>query len=668
MFILESVNSFYEGVKKTAVTLFLLILLVTVSLTVGPAGIDLNLLNGLPFLQQPADHTMASEIVTWLLLPRTLMALLCGAALGAAGVLIQGATRNPFASPATLGVNSGAMLAIVLGSVLLPELTDQYPVVVAFTGAALTTLLVFRLATAISDSPVNLVLIGMAITLSLGALSAGILMFFENRLEGLYTWGAGNLAQFDYQAINNSWPIFTLMILFATLLARRLDLIELGRDQAESLGVNVRRTVGLSLLIALLLSASVVSQVGMISFIGLIAPHIARGLGYRSAWQRLLAASLTGALLLLGADVLARMIPFLMSEAHYSIPAGAMTTVVGAPFMIFLLSQRKRIGNLATAPGETGIRALFNASPAKALWVLLSTLLVAFYFSLFSGLDQSWIDLRWPRVLTAAFAGAALAVSGLVLQSLMRNPLASPDVSGLTTTGVLFVVLGSVMMPGLERLDLLMLSMFGSGFALLLLMALSRMTGFNPQLFALAGLCLSAVSATLISVVMVLGSNQSSEVLVWLSGSTYAASSELVYLLSSGVLILIPMFMLMWRKLDILQLGAFWPSLLGIRVKASVYLLMLLVALLSATSVATVGGISFIGLMAPHICRVSGMSSHRHLIPATAMTGALLLVLSDWLSRSLMAPFEIPSGLLVSGAGGVYFILLLLSGKYVQSR
>lgn len=98
------------------------------------------------------------------------------------------------------------------------------------------------------------------------------------------------------------------------------------------------------------------------------------------------------------------------------------------------------------------------------------------------------------------------------------------------------------------------------------------------------------------------------------------------------------------------------------------YLLMLLVALLSATSVATVGGISFIGLMAPHICRVTGMSSHRHLIPATAMTGALLLVISDWLSRSLMAPFEIPSGLLVSGAGGIYFILLLLSGKYVQSR
>ncbi|WP_062265345.1 iron ABC transporter permease [Endozoicomonas arenosclerae] len=660
MFILESL-------KSTAV-LFFLVLLVTVSLAVGPSDIDLNLLYGLPFLPEATSGSMAADIVTWLLLPRTLMALLCGAALGAAGVLIQGATRNPFASPATLGVNSGAMLAIVLGSVFLPEITDQYPVVVAFAGAALTTLLVFRLATAISDSPVNLVLVGMAITLSLGALSAGMLMFFENRLDGLYTWGAGNLAQFDYTAINSSWPVISVMAVSALFLTRRLDLIELGNDQAESLGVNVRQTVGLSLIIALLLSATVVSQVGMISFVGLIAPHIARGLGYHSAWTRLLVASLLGALLLLSADVLARVIPFLISEAHYSIPAGAMTTVVGAPFMIFLLTQRKRISSLATAPRETGIRALFHFSPSKVLLGLGAVLMVVLYFSLFSQLDLTWLSLRWPRVIAAAFAGAALGVSGLVLQSLMRNPLASPDVSGLTTTGVLFVVLGIVLIPGLERLDMAVLSMIGSGFALFLLLFLSRVTGFNPQLFALAGLCLSAVSATLISVVLVLGSNQSSEVLLWLSGSTYAVSSELVYLLSLTTLILIPALMLMWRKLDILQLGEFWPALLGIRVKVSIILLMMLVALLSSLSVATVGGISFIGLMAPHICRVTGMSSHRHLIPATALTGALLLVISDWLSRSLMAPFEIPSGLLVSGAGGIYFILLLISGKYVQSR
>ncbi len=658
---------FMSRSMTTVLAIFFFTLLVMLSLSVGPSGIDTTLLNGLPFLET-TNRPMTSEIVTWLLLPRTVMALICGAALGAAGVLIQAATRNPFASPATLGINAGAMLATVLAMVIVPGITGQLQVAVAFSGAALTAWLVFKLAQAISSSPVNLVLVGMAITLSLGALSAGLLIFWENRLDGLYTWGAGNLAQFDYQAVSLSWPVVTVMIVMGLLFARRLDLIELGNEQAASLGIDVRKTVGLSLFVALVLSSTVVSQVGMISFVGLIAPHIARGLGFRPAWLRLLVAAIIGALLLLAADVLARTIPFLISEAHYSIPAGAMTTVVGAPCMIFLLCQRRRISSLAEVPKETGIKALFRWSPVWVIFSLVCLLGLTLFYSLFSQLDMSWFHLRWPRVLTAALAGAALAVSGLVLQTLMRNPLASPDVSGLTTTGVLFVVVVTVLFPGIERLDMTLLSILGSGFALVLLLILNCITGFNPQLFALSGLCLASISATLISVVLVLGSNQSSEVLLWLSGSTYAASRELTYLLFVCLVVMFPLLMLMWRRLDILQLGECWPVLLGIRVRFSVCLLLLLVALLSAVSVATVGGISFIGLMAPHICRVTGLSSHRHLLPATALTGAVLLVISDWLSRTLLSPFEIPAGLLVSGAGGLYFILLLMTGKYVQSR
>ncbi|WP_067518663.1 iron ABC transporter permease [Endozoicomonas ascidiicola] len=662
----------YFGIIRPAMVTCLMLMLylaiVVVSLITGPSGLDSQLLAVFSLSPGTGDSEMTNVIVTWLLLPRTLMALLCGAALGAAGVLIQGATRNPFASPATLGVNAGAMLAIVLGSVFLPQFTGQFPVVVAFSGAILTTILVFRLAQAISDSPVNLVLVGMAMTLSLGALSAGMLMFYENRLDGLYTWGAGNLSQFDYQPIQRSWPIIGMLTALALLFARRLDMIELGTEQAESLGVNVRRTVGLSLLIGVLLSSTVVSQVGMISFVGLIAPHIARGLGCRKVWLRLLVSTAVGALLLLVADVAARLIPLLISDSHYSFPAGVMTTVVGAPFMLFLLTQRKRVSALATTPGETGIRALFHLSPVTFLSALAFVFLLIFGFSLFGNLDLQWISLRWPRVLTAAFAGAALGVSGLVLQTLTRNPLSSPDVSGLTTTGVLFVVLGLVLFPGLGSFEMTLLSIMGSGFALLLLLGLSRLTGFNPLLFALAGLCLSAMAATLISMVLVLGSNQSSEVLVWLSGSTYAVTSERFYLLFISVLAVLPLLFAMWRRLDILQLGEYLPSLLGVRIQATVAILLVMVALLSAVSVAAVGGISFIGLMAPHICRVTGLSSHRHLIPATAMMGSILLVGSDWLSRTVIAPFEIPSGLLVSGAGGIYFILLLLSGKYIQRR
>ena len=657
--------TYSEPLKPVSTALLfaaLLFCLAALSLSAGPSGVNTALLS---LLLNHDNGSVLAYAVQYLLLPRTLMALICGAALGAAGVLIQRSTRNAFASPATLGVNAGALLAIVVGTIAAPAFTESWPVVVAFSGAVLTTIVVFKLASSINSSPVNLVLVGMAITLSIGALSAGLLMFWENRLDGLYVWGAGNLTQHDFTGVNNSWPLIALLTVLALPLGRKLDLIELGDQQAGSLGVNVKRTVTLSLLIALLLSATVVSQAGMISFIGLIAPHIASGLGYRKTWSRILAASAVGSLLLLSADIAARLIPLLMSDGHYSIPAGAMTTVVGAPFMIYLLSKRSTTGNFsATAPRETGIRALFDIPPKMFLTAI--TILLA--FSVYGSLGNEWFELRWPRVLAAAAAGAALGVSGLVLQSLMRNPLASPDVSGLTTTGVLFVVVGLVLFPGLDRTEMVFLSLAGSGFALFLLLSLSRITGFQPQLFALAGLCLSAMAATLVNIALVLGSNQASEVLLWLSGSTYAVSEHLVLILTLTLLITLPWLFGLWRKLDIMQFGEFWPSLLGIRITPVLFTLLLLVALLSSVSVATVGGISFVGLMAPHICRIFGLSSHRHLVPASAIAGALLLVLGDWLSRSIMAPFELPAGLAVSGAGGIYFILLLLTGKYVQRR
>ncbi len=227
-------------------TLFLVTVFLSLFSVKAATGLpDINVLRLLSGGE--ALSTLQQTVVWYLLLPRTLMALLMGAAMGVAGVLVQQATRNPFASPATLGVNAGALLAIVIGGVVWPTLTAQWPVAVAFSGAVLTTVIVFRLSRAISDSPLNLVLVGMAVTLSLGALSAGLLMFWENRLDGLYIWGAGNLVQHDFSGFARSWPwVFGLTVL-AILMARRLDLLELGDELASGFGVDVRKTVAITL-------------------------------------------------------------------------------------------------------------------------------------------------------------------------------------------------------------------------------------------------------------------------------------------------------------------------------------------------------------------------------------------------------------------------------------
>lgn len=656
----------HAGYYLTSLLLLcLLCLLCALSLATGPSGLDVHLMTSMTL---STGSELSREIVTYLLLPRTLMGILCGAALGAAGVLIQSATRNPFASPATLGVNAGALLATILCTLLFPDIARQWSVVVAFFGAAITMVTVFKLANTISNSPVNLVLVGMAVTLSIGALSAGLMMFWENRLDGLYVWGAGNLIQYDFEGIGLTAGMVVTGTAAALLLGRSLDLVNLGDDQAASIGIHVKRVVTLSLLLALILSATVVSQVGMIGFVGLVAPHIARGLGFQTISKRLLVSSVIGALLLLSADILARYIPLWLSEGHYSLPAGAMTTLIGTPFMIYLLTRRQTTAYIAQPPKDTGISPLFKIPARTTLLSLAGLLVLTLWISFDVGSDASTFSFRWPRVAVAALAGLALGVSGLVLQSIMKNPLASPDVSGLTTTGVLFIVVGLILSPGLASHEITLLSLLGSVSALALLFILSLRRGFHPQVFALSGLCLSALAATLVNIALVLGSNQSSEVLLWLSGSTYAASASQVLSLFTTVLLILPVILYFWRSLDLIALGNYWPSLLGVRVTPVLLLLLLLVSLLCSASVAIVGGISFVGLMAPHICRIFGLSSHRHLIPASALTGALLLVLGDWISRSLMAPFELPAGLMVSGGGGLYFIFLLLSGKYMQRR
>ncbi|WP_281646451.1 iron ABC transporter permease [Parendozoicomonas sp. Alg238-R29] len=644
------------------VTSFVLIVLLLVSATVSvhisSISVDIStLLFG-------TGDTLQQLLLTTLLIPRTVMALLCGAGLGIAGVLIQQATRNNFASPATLGVNAGALLATVVGMVVVPGVMATAPIVVAFAGAMATTLLVLKLSRMISDSPVNLVLVGMAMTLALGSISAGLMMFWENSLEGLYTWGAGNLSQHDFSGVNRVWPVLLVLSFVSWALGRSLDVVELGQGAALGLGINVNLIVNGSLVVALVLSSMVVSEVGMISFIGLVAPPLTRLLGFRSARSLIPASAVTGALLLLWADMMARV----LSGQNYSLPAGAMTTLVGAPFMIFMLARNRQSNGRLPATSEAGIHALIKLKPTLILMVLSCLAAVTVFFALGGSGSLDWWDLRAPRVFVAAFAGIILGISGLVLQTLLKNPLASPDVSGLTTTGVLFAVMGVVLIPGISSTGLVGLTLIGSCSALCLLLIIGRFTGFQPQLFALTGLCLSALAGTLINIALVLGSNQSTEVLVWLSGSTYHSSFDSAKLLGFAALTGLVVTGLFWRRLDIMNLGSLWPGLLGIRTAPVMIWLLGAVAVICSLTVSVVGGISFVGLMAPHICRLSGLTSHRYLIPASALTGVILLVLGDYFSRTLMYPFELPTGLVVSCIGGFYFIVLLVSGKYLRRK
>lgn len=591
-----------------------------------------------------------------LVLPRVLMAVFAGAAMAVAGCLIQQALQNDFASPSTLGINAGAMLATLIAGVFAADWLLNWSVPIAFVGALLSGGLVYLLARFISAAPINLILVGMAMSLALGAVSAALLMIFEARLDGFYIWGAGNLAQSDLSLSLSLVPQFIVLMAPALLLARRMDLLTLGDKVAGGLGLNVSSLRLCAVLLTMLLSALVVSRVGIIAFVGLIAPHLARGLGAKSMQKQLISSAYLGSVLLLLADIVA----VVLAGDRYAIPTGAMTTLVGAPFMIYLLHRQTHHAGQQYDRHDVGISALIRVNPA-VLTTLLGALLLS-SFALFYW-QSSAPGVVMPRLLVSAMAGMGLAVTGLILQTLLRNPLASPDVVGVTSSAIFVIVIVGIITPLTRSAIFLVglctaLALFGLGYWL------HKKGGFSPRRWALMGVCISALSGTGITLVLSLSATQTSEVLLWLSGTTYGVGiTELLFLLPIALLVCL-LVAGPWRWLNLLQLGFKQAAHLGLEQKNTVMALAAVVGVICALSVSVVGGIAFVGLMAPHIARVLGLANQRDLLPATALIGALTLVIADFLSMTLLAPFELPTGLIVSITGGLYFILLLLSGRY----
>ncbi|MAR90472.1 MAG: hypothetical protein CML06_06285 [Pseudomonadales bacterium] len=594
-------------------------------------------------------------------LPRLGLAVVCGAAMGFAGLLIQQVIRNPFASPSTLGINAGAMLGVTLavawGSHL--GLSPLGGLLGGLAAGALTLLLSRRLG----GSPVHMVLIGMIINLSLNGLAAILLLLFENSLDGLYIWGAGNLHLHDYSPF---WWISGLLLLIiagSSPLARSLDLFALGTARAASLGVSVKLIQALALGGAIILASVVCSLVGMISFVGLIAPHLAQGCGARTSVGKALWSMAWGALILLGADVLAR----LLGGDNISVPAGALTTLLGAPLLLYYLRHRNRHAFQSPTKHSLSLAAPVRARAGAVILVLLGLIALGLVVTLEPGATSAKVQaLRLPRVIYALCAGVGLAAAGMILQLFLRNPLASPDITGLTHSGVLSVVLVSSFVAGLNQFATIGVSVAGSALGLLALLWLNRGNFFSPVRLALTGIVLTAITSTITPLVFALSANQSTDALMWLSGTTYTATpgTAVAYMLASAALIL-PL-VATWRWLNLLALGDQWALTLGLNLRQCRLLLLLIASLLSGLAVALVGGITFIGLMAPHGARLLGLGDHKQLLPITLLLGACLMLWADLAARTLLHPYELPTGLLVSLLGGLYFIGLMALGVRLQ--
>ncbi|GAB4588013.1 iron chelate uptake ABC transporter family permease subunit [Nocardia sp. IFM 10818] len=310
------------------------------SLLVGTKSIPVGeVWNALWGPGESPDHL----IVTQYRVPRTLLGLLAGIALGVAGCLMQGLTRNPLADPGLLGINAGAAFGITLAVAFLGAAEITSYVWFGFAGAAVVSLVVYRIGTAGRQGadPVRLTLAGVAVTAVLSGLTKGLILLNAKAFEEWRHWESGSLTGRGYDVIAGAAPFIAIGLVAAIVAARSLNAVALGEDLAHALGVNVGRTRLLTAAALTLLCGTATAAVGPITFVGLAVPHIARWIvGPDQRW--IVAYSMVLApILVIGADVLGRVL--IPSD---EVPAGLVSAFLGAPVLIYL-ARRARAGAAA---------------------------------------------------------------------------------------------------------------------------------------------------------------------------------------------------------------------------------------------------------------------------------------------------------------------------------
>ncbi|XAZ20818.1 Fe(3+)-hydroxamate ABC transporter permease FhuB (plasmid) [Sinorhizobium sp. B11] len=619
--------------------------------------------------QVPDDAVQAAALDSVLLwnsiLPRSVLALVAGAALGLSGTLLQRVQRNPIADASTLGIASGAELAMTAALSFSPLLIGPSREIVAFGGGLGAVAIVLALSWRRGLDPVTVALSGMIVSMIAAALSVTLILARGEYAMSIYIWGAGSLSQQDWDGVITLAPRLVLGFVAALILIRPLRILTLDDSSARSLGLALHMARFAVLALAVWLAASVTSEVGVIGFLGLAAPAIARLLGARSTGSLMIAAPLTGAALLFLTDCLTQILGPGFTDLA---PTGAATALLGGPLLLFLLPRVHSVPAVA-AQSTQALKRL--SKPIAALAVLSAAILLLFALFLTLGpADDGWhmatgvlftdlLPFRLPRTLVAAGAGGMLAAAGFIMQRVTGNPIASPEVlgissgagAGLTVALFLFGFPSPVIM--LLAMALGALAAFGA------MIAISARAQFSPERMLLAGVGIGAFAMAIVTMVLAQGDMRGYILLTWLSGSTNRAGAFEAWTAMISLIVLVTPLPFLGRWLTMLPLGGNSSRSLGLRVGASRLVLAVLAALMTAIASFLVGPLSLTGLIAPHLARLAGFDRPAHQLAASVLSGAGVLMTADWLSRVVIYPYQVPVGLFAALIGGPYLIWLL---------
>ncbi|OOF60437.1 Fe(3+)-hydroxamate ABC transporter permease FhuB [Rodentibacter pneumotropicus] len=600
-------------------------------------------------------------------LPRITIALLAGGILAFASLLLQQVMGNPLASDSTLGINSGAQFSLFGIAIFAPQLLQYSSSLIALVGAAFSLLLVLALAMRKTMPPLLLILAGLVVNLYFGACTTMMMLFYPEESRGLVQWGAGSLVQeswYDSQLLAIQSAVCFFLIF---LLRRPLTILTLNDSNAKSLGVPVGKLRFIGVVISAYLIASVVSAVGMIGFIGLAAATMVRQLGIRTLTWQLITSFILGALLLAITDLILQLISLYY---QVNLPTGAVTALIGTPLLLWLMFRSlPHSGRLtgATLQKVRQYRPHFT-------WLIIAFFAMSFIMALGLGktINNTWqmltpahpfnleiLTLRYPRMLIAVCAGILLSVAGVLLQRLTLNPMASPELLGVSSGASMGILLSLFVFSAQAPLWFWLSGISGAFIALMMLATINQRNGMLPEKVLLTGISLSALFDTLQRIAIASGDPRANQLISWSSGSTQTLAPTLAVPFTLLTLLLLAGSLVFSRWLDLLRLQAPIAQALGLNISQTRWILIIFSAILTALATLIVGPLSFIGLLVPHLTYFLGVHTARQQLLISALLGSTIMLIADWIGRQILFPYEIPAGLVATLVGGSYFLLMM---------
>jgi iron complex transport system permease protein len=636
-------------------------------------------------------------VVRSLRLPRTVLGVLAGVALGLAGALMQGHTRNPLAEPGILGVNAGAAFAVVLAVYGLGVSSLLGYVWFAFAGALAASVVVFLLGVTGAGgrgepTPIALALAGIAVTFLLLALTNAVVLLDQQTLEAYRFWSVGALSGRDPAIIGQVVWFVAAGTMLALVSAPGLNALSLGEDVARALGQPVWLTR--------LLGAAAITLLAGAAGRGLRADHLPRPGGTASG-PRADRSGLPLAAALLGVAGCDRPLGRRRGRPggrrsrrtrrrhRAGLHRGAVLRRPGAQAQaggpVIATPQRVRV------PGRVPLRigpvsGVWRPRPMLVALAGLVVLVLAGALNIGRG-DYSLgvgevlkaltgagdpaarfivLELRAPRSLTGALVGAALAVAGAITQAVARNPLASPDFLGITTgsaaAAVAVIVLGGTygaISGPLAEVGVPMAALVGGLITAGVIYLLAWRDGIQGYRFVLIGIGVHAVLLATIYWLLVFGDvTDTARALVWLNGSLGGRGWEHVVPVGLAMLVLLPAALLLAFVLGALQLSDDTARGLGIRVDLARGALLLVAVVLAAVAVAGAGPIAFVGLVTPQIAMRLARTARPPLL-TSAILGAALVVVADLLARTAFGTTGLPVGIVTAVLGAPYLLFLI---------